>query len=107
MKQLAAAAVALGLFSLVPAAGAQTTTSWTMTVDAVSVTATGVVVKGVVQGATEPSLHGFVLTGNPTEAARIAALDRCHRSLLIALAKPGQYVATIGYDVCSVALIAP
>ena len=42
-----------------------------------------------------------------TEAQKAAALDRCHRSLLLALAKPGQYLARIGQETCSIALIAP
>jgi hypothetical protein len=106
MKPILAAALALGILSLASPGGAQTQTSWTMTVDAVNVAANAISVRGVVQGATEQTSHSVQLTWG-TEAQQAAALDRCHRSLLLALAKPGQYVATVGSNVCSVALIAP
>ncbi len=107
MNRIVAAALLVLVFSLGRPAGAQTPpTSWTMTVDGVAVSTTGISVKGVVQGATEQTVHSVTLTSG-TEAQKAAALDRCHRALLLALATPGQYVATVGWDVCSVALVAP
>lgn len=91
-----------------PSAGAQATTTITpMTVDAVNVRYGAIDVTGVEQGSTTITRHTFSPTYVNTDAAKSAALDRCHRSLLLALSKPGQYVARIGTDSCSIALATP
>lgn len=107
MKQVLLAALVLAVLSLAPAAGAQTTIL-PMTVDGVNVSSSAISVTGVVQGDSQPTTHVFGQGGgSATEAQKAAALDRCHRSLLLALAKPGQYLAKIGYETCTIVLISP
>jgi hypothetical protein len=91
-----------------PSAGAQTSIA-PMTVDEVNVRPLSIDVTGVVQGSTTATTRTFSPTiyANTDLAGRSAALDRCHRSLLLALSKPGQYVARIGTDTCTIALAAP
>ena len=106
MKPTLLAALVFALASVAPAAGAQTPIPL-MTVDAVNVSPTGIAVTGIVQGDSQPSTRSYSFNTYSTEAQKAAALDRCHRSLLLALAKPGQYLARIGLDTCVVALVAP
>lgn len=91
-----------------PSAGAQTTIT-PMTVDEVNVRYRAIEVTGVVQGSTTATTRTFAPTiySSTDQAERSAALDRCYRSLLLALSKPGQYVARIGTESCSIALAAP
>lgn len=106
MKQISIAVLVLVLLSLAPAAGAQSPAPY-MTVDEVAVAYQSIRVTGIVQGSTTPSVATYTVASGLTDAQKAAALDRCHRSLLLALSKPGQYVARIGIDVCSIALVAP
>ena len=98
-------ALALALLSLSPAASAQTTVPM-MTVDAVTVTATAINVTGIAEGGSEPSTRSISFNIG-TEAQKLWALESCHRSLLLALSKPGQYVARASLNVCTVSLVAP
>ncbi len=109
MKPLTSAALLVAMFSLsAPAPGGAQTTPRPMTVEAVTVKAISIDVTGVPQGGTGTSTLTFSPMYYGNEAgAKVAALDRCHRSLLLALAKPGQYVATISSESCTVALVAP
>lgn len=106
MRSISFVALAVALCSLAPAARAQTA-SLPMTVDGVNVTQTTIRVTGVVQGESAPSVRSFSVYATASDAVKVGALDRCHRSLLLALAKPGQYVAFIGPDTCAIELIAP
>lgn len=106
MKQISLAVLVLVLCSVAPAAGAQTGIT-PMTVDEVAVTSSSVAVTGVVQGSTTASVRTYTPPSALPEAQKLALLDRCHRSLLLALSKPGQYVARIGGETCSIALVAP
>jgi hypothetical protein len=105
MKRISLAALALALFSLSPAAGAQTATPF-MTVDAVTVNGTAILVTGIVEGDSEPSTRSISFNLG-TEAQKLWALESCHRSLLLALSKPGQYVAKATLNVCTVSLVTP
>lgn len=109
MKQLSLAALVLAALSLVPAAGAQTPPPL-MTVDAVNVgLAPGTIkieVTGVVEGASSPTVRSATFGVSPTVLDQLV-FEACHRSLLLALAKPGQYLARVGSNVCTVSLIAP
>ncbi len=105
MRLVPLAVLALALFSLAPTTGAQTTNPY-MTVDAVHVSESAVGVTGVVQGESSQSTRSATFYYS-SEARQLWALDACHRSLLLALGKPGQYVAKVGVDTCTVALIAP
>jgi hypothetical protein len=97
---------ALVLFSLAPATRGQTSVP-TMTVDAVTVSEPGELsVTGIAQGDSVPSTRMATFPYG-SDATRAAALDRCHRMLLLALSKPGQYVASVGPGICTVALIKP
>ncbi len=113
MNRIAAAALVLLVFSLAPSAGAQIAPLTPITVDEVAITDSAVVVFGVPQGGTTSSTLRYTPAPGLTEAKKSELLDRCHRAMLLALAKPGQYVARIGLDprvgvsVCSVALSAP
>lgn len=109
MKRIAAAAlavVAIGLASLghVPHARAQALTGY-MTVDEIEVRGGGVTVTGVVQGDAVASTLSFHGVGDAT--LRAAALEQCHRMLLLALSKPGQYLAFVRAERCTVALVKP
>jgi hypothetical protein len=107
MKQISIAALALVLFSLAPAAGAQTPTAF-MTIDAVSVGAYGSIsVTGVVDGDAAPSTRNVEFTLVTDAAAKATAIERCYRMLLVALSRPGQYHARIAPNVCNVALVTP
>ncbi len=111
MKKLLLAAIALAIFSLSPPpAGAQSsgTTVPFMTVDAVNVGEQGSLrVTGIVQGDSTPSTRTISYTSGLTDAQKAAMLETCHRSLLLALSKPGQYVVQAGAGLCNVALVAP
>jgi hypothetical protein len=106
MKPILAAALALALAPRAPPAAAQTTLA-PMTVEAVNVRLGAIDVTGVSQGATTAHTATFAPQYTTDPALKAAALDRCHRSLLLALAKPGQYVARVSQESCSVALVAP
>jgi hypothetical protein len=105
MKKLFLFALALALFSTQPVASAQVPPSF-MTVDAVRVHLYSLIVTGVARGDSTPSERTITFT-TTQEAQRTAVLDRCHKMLLLALAKPGQYLVQAGQDVCNVALATP
>jgi hypothetical protein len=86
-------------------AGAQVTPVY-MTVDAMSVAPGSIAVTGVVQGQAVPTTRS-VSFGSSVGVDRNPALEACHRMLLLALSKPGQYVAEININVCTVRLVAP
>jgi hypothetical protein len=96
------ALVVAALASFPPIAGAQTPIPY-MTVDEVAVSDRSISVTGVVQGSTTPSVHTYT----PPYGDQQLQLERCHRQLLLALSKPGQYVARIGGYTCAIALVAP
>jgi hypothetical protein len=102
MTQLRLAALALAVFSLTSVAGAQVTPIY-MTVDAVSVAPGAIAVTGVVQGQSTPTTRSATFAGGDT----VSALEACHRMLLLALSKPGQYVADVRMNLCTVRLVAP
>lgn len=102
---LAAATAAIATLSIGHAARAQTASAY-MTVDAVNLGATSISVTGVPVGESTPTTRTVNLYGSP-EAAVAANLERCYRQLLLALSKPGQYVANVGNNVCSVKLANP
>lgn len=111
MRLFSLAVVALALFSLAPATDAQTVVPW-MTVDGVNVYVNGfqrgaISVSGVVEGQTTPSSRTYAPSYTTNDASALWSLEACHRSLLLALAKPGQYRAKIDQNVCRVELIAP
>ncbi len=105
MKAISIAGLALALFSLAPVAGAQTTIPY-MTVEDVALGRYSIVVTGVVQGETTTSVRTFQPVGT-IDTAALMQLDRCHRSMLLALSKPGQYVARISSETCAIALVTP
>jgi hypothetical protein len=107
MKQVSIAAFALALFSLHPVASAQVATPF-MTVDAVNVNGNDwtLIVTGVVQGEAAPTTR-IIKYMFGSEAEKIAAREFCHRQLLLALSKPGQYVVQAGYNLCNVSLVVP
>ncbi len=103
----AVGAVVLAVLSLSPRAGAQTPSPGLMTVDAVEFffASYAVAVTGVVVGEAAPSTHYASFSYN--DDLRALRVEACHRALLLALAKPGQYLARVGQNVCTVALAAP
>jgi hypothetical protein len=113
MKKLSIAALALtliavGAVAFAPDAGAQTAPTF-MTIDAVSLASIGfgLTVSGVKEGEAAPSGSTITFTA---DAAGLARFEACHRTLLLALSKPGQYVLRLGggYNTnCAVAVIAP
>ena len=108
MKSLSIAALALAVFSLSPPqTGAQTQIPL-MTVDAVNVgyPQGTLAVTGVVAGESAPSTR-TVDFSFADASWKLAHFEACHRSLLFALSKPGQYVARVGPNICTVALVAP
>lgn len=105
MPQPRIVALALAVFSLTSAAGAQVAPVY-MTVDAVSVAPGRIDVTGVLQGQSTPTTRS-VTFGSSTGVDRNPALEACHRMLLLALSKPGQYVASVYSEVCTVRLVAP
>jgi len=106
MKKILTFSFALAVFSLQPVASAQSAGTF-MTVDAVNVSSTEITVTGVVQGAVTPSNQTITFFPGISETAQIAARQLCHRQLLLALSRPGQYVVRAGYNLCNVALVAP
>jgi hypothetical protein len=106
MRQALVAGIALAVFSIAPGADAQTATP-RMTVDAVEFGIDSISVTGIVAGDAAASTRTFTTVYGPNDSWKIARVEACHRSLLLALAKPGQYVARIGPEVCEVALAAP
>jgi hypothetical protein len=107
VRKLSIAVITLAALSLSPTA-AQTTTPL-MTVDAVNVGFGGLAlqVTGVVQGEATPTTR-TVSFGTTVDALHLALFEACHRSLLFALSRPGQYMARVGYyNECTVALITP
>jgi hypothetical protein len=115
VRRLWIAVIILAALSLSPTA-AQTTIPL-MTVDAVNVGIGAgqgwtLDVTGVVQGEAAPTTRSinFGMYGT-ADALRLAQYEACHRSLLFALSRPGQYVARIGYQggnyVCTIALLTP
>jgi len=103
---LAVGAIALAVFSPAPEAGAQTPVPF-MTVDAVDFGNQAIAVTGVVAGDAAPSTRSATFISYGSETWNLARLEACHRALLLALAKPGQYLARVGSNVCTVALAAP
>ncbi len=104
MKPISTAAVALALFSLQPAATAQVPPAY-MTVDAVRFNGYELAVTGLVQGDSAPSTR--TISYSFAEPARTAALEYCQKLLLLALAKPGQYLVQAGPNLCKLALATP
>jgi hypothetical protein len=103
---LALAAAGAAGFLHAPAARAQVVTPY-MTVDAIGITnGGGFAVTGVVQGDVTPSTR-YISFSSVAEAWRIPAYESCHRSLLLALSRPGQNVVQANLGVCNVALVAP
>jgi len=105
---VATAITAAALLVRAPPASAQTT-SPLMTVDAVQSSGVSVTVTGVEEGTATPVARTFEArsAGNISEARAIAAAEACHRALLLALAKPGQYRARVSFGTCTVALASP
>lgn len=114
MKKLSIAALALtliaaGAVAFAPAAGAQTAPTF-MTIDAVSLSSAplGLAVYGVKEGDAAPTSANIAFNA---DAAGLARFEACHRSLLLALSKPGQYVLKLSSTgvagSCAVALLAP
>lgn len=105
MKQLRMAALALTVVALAAPARAQVAPVY-MTVDGVRLENLSIKVTGVVQGAAGPTTREIMFTYG-TEAARLAAYETCSRLLLLALSKPGQYLAEANLNRCAVVLVAP
>jgi hypothetical protein len=113
VRKLSIAAMALAALSLSPTA-AQTTIPF-MTVDAVDPgygyygPSLGIAVTGVVKGDSTPTTR--TVSYGVADALNLARFEACHRSLLFALSRPGQYVAQVGntnmVPVCNVAVITP
>jgi hypothetical protein len=99
-------AVVLAVLSLSPRVGAQSTSPGFMTVDAVDLGVHQVTVTGVPAGESTPTTRYASYTST-NEALNLTRAEACHRALLLALAKPGQYLARVGMNVCTVALAAP
>jgi hypothetical protein len=102
-------AVLAGLLFSLPAreAGAQATSSPWMTVDGVEFTGAELRVTGVVEGESTPTTRSaYFLYEDPRT---LRAYDACQRALLLALGKPGRYLAKVGQGspTCAVKLIAP
>lgn len=111
MKTIRIAALVIAVLSLASVAGAQVA-AVRMTVDAVSAKVSNVplspfvTVTGVVQGEVTPTTHAVFFTSG-TVADQGPAREACHRLLLLALSKPGLYVAEVGTNTCTVALVKP
>lgn len=97
-------ALVLVAVSLPSAARGQPVTS--MSVDAVGIMTDGIQVTGVVQGTSTPTTVtvNFVYG---TDAQRAASMEHCHRMLLLALGKPGQYHFSGGGSQCVISLVKP
>ncbi len=106
MRKLLLFGIALAIFSLQPAASAQTSTGY-RTVDSVSISYTQIHVTGVVQGESAPSTAYASFSTNTSDVQNAASFEACHRQLLLALSRPGQYVAKVGPNLCIVALATP
>lgn len=107
MKTIALATLALALLLQAPATSAQATGY--MTVDAVAVSGSILKVTGIAQGqaaATTVEFSGSFYAGLDA-AAKAASLEACHRMLVLALSKPGQYLAKVSMGSCEVALVKP
>ena len=106
MKNALVFAVALAGLSLAPTASAQTTTPL-ITVDAVSIAAGGTIsVTGIPQGGSAQTTEQISFhTMSP--AMDTATLEACHRQLLVALSKPGQYLVRGGPNFCTVVVSSP
>lgn len=105
MGQVRKAGLALALLALAASARGQVASVY-MTVDAVSLDGSTIKVTGVVQGEATPSSHSIQFNLG-TAADQIAAREACGRLLLLALSKPGQYLAEAALNRCSVALVKP
>ncbi len=105
MKKLMLLGISVAIL-LQPVASAQSAPQF-MTIDAVRVSAGNITVIGVAQGQSAQSQQSIQFVYG-TETAKAAALEACHRQLLLALSRPGQYVLvlpTAGW--CTVALATP
>jgi hypothetical protein len=106
MKLASIAAIAAGLLCFAPAARAQVVAQ-DMTVDAVAVQAGQIRVTGVPRGQAAPTTVSIQFALG-SEALQVAALEQCHRMLLLALSKPGQYLLRQGgLNLCNVGLATP
>jgi uncharacterized protein YggE len=106
MKLASIAAIAAALLCFAPAARAQVVTQ-DMTVDAVAVQPGQIQVTGVPRGQATPTTVTIQFAIG-SDAAKAAALEQCHRMLLLALSKPGQYLLRQGgLNLCNVALATP
>ena len=77
-----------------------------ISVDEVTVQSNEIAVTGVPVGDVTPVTRVAVFIYG-TEADKISQREACHRLLLLALSRPGQYVARVGSNLCSVALVKP
>ncbi len=102
---LVAVVVTLGL-GVAAEARAQATGS-SMTVDAVTVSQGSISVRGVPVGGQAQVTVQVNFSLSTGEATKVAALEECHRMLLLALSKPGQYQFRGGTNACEVSLAAP
>lgn len=96
------ATMVLGV-AIAVAAAAQST-GGLITVDSVTVAGNSIAIKGVPEGGSAQVTQTGIFSG---DAAGIAAREECHRMLLLALGKPGQYRAQVWTNACTVALVAP
>jgi len=106
LAALALVLVTVAALSFAPEAGAATTVPF-MTVDAVNVTRVGIMVTGVVEGDAAPSTRTILFSVNPPDALALSVREACHKALLLALSRPGQYVVQAYMDTCNVALATP
>lgn len=100
-------AVLAGVLCSLPVqeAGAQAATESWMTVDGVEFAGSEIRVTGVVEGqATATTRTAYFLS---EDARWVRAYEGCQRALLLALSRPGRYVAKVGTFSCSVKLVAP
>ena len=108
MKKLFVFAVALAVFSARPTASAQVAvvSYAVMTVDSVSYDGLTLTVRGVPQGEAAP-VSVWIQFTNGDQARQAAASDYCRRLLMLALAKPGQYLVAAGANTCRLQLVTP
>ncbi len=102
---LVAVVVAVGLG--VAAVGQAQALGTLMTVDAVNVGQGSISVRGVPVGGQAQVTVQVSFNFSTGEATKVAALEECHRMLLLALSKPGQYQFRGGTNACEVSLAAP
>ena len=103
MKRIIIAALATACLLLAAEARAQAA-SWFHTVDSVSVASGSLTVTGVaVSDGT--AVSRTALFGS--DATSVLMREECHRMLVLALGKPGQYVANLSSSTCIVKVATP